>query len=284
MIEELTSGIDWISCTLGKHESGYQQWRGDALHALQQVAREGNEIIPRKLLGFEGISSGNCFVGENDTLGFAQFSGEKADFAIDYVLAPKVNVSRLDVQLTVKTTVAIPNEGKRCYRAAMDSNKRLHEGRRRKIWIIIGSDGGDTMYIGSPSSDQRGRIYNKEVQSEDIHYTRCWRYEVVLRNELSTELVASVPHDHFERAEYCMAFVLDWLAKRGVSIPNLVAGGATAQPIKRTRPSDIERKLRWLREQVRPSIRLLGELGYLGSARLALGLDLEEEPPSDYRG
>jgi DNA relaxase NicK len=284
MIEEITAGIDWLSVSLARSEAGYTLWRGNVLYALEQVASDGNTVAERKMLGFEGLASGNCFVGFNETLGYAQFSGDKANYAFDYAMHPRAKVSRLDVQLTVKTDVMNVNEGKRCYRGAMDNNKNIRDGRKRKIWIIMGSDGGDTCYIGAASSDQRARIYNKEVQSEDISYTRCWRYEVVLRNELSTELAASVPNEDTERAEFCVSFIVDWLSKRGVSIPNVVSSRATPLPIKRTRPTDVERKLKWLREQVRPAVRGLKELGYLGSAKLALGLDLEEEPPDWYKG
>jgi hypothetical protein len=284
MIEEITAGIDWISISLGKSEWGYELWRGEVLYALHQVAKEGNQTEHRKMLGYEGLASGNCFVGFNETTGYAQFSGDKANYAFDYAMHPRAHVSRLDVQVTIRTDVMNVREGKRCYRAAMDSNKNLREGRKRKIWLIVGSDGGDTCYIGAASSDQRARIYNKEVQSEDISYTRCWRYEVVLRNELSTELAASVPNQDAERAQFCVSFVADWLSKRGISIPNLVSKRATALPIKRTRPTDVERKLNWLRYQVRPTIRVLRELGYFGSAKIALGLDVEEEPPEWQKG
>jgi hypothetical protein len=270
MIERLTAGIDWVSCTLGKGEQGYQIWKGEALYALQKVCDEGYQLLPRKLQGFEGLSAGNCFVGENDYRGFVQFTGEKADWAYDYVMHPKAHYARIDIQLTVKTDILDANEGKRCYRAAMDNNTSLSTGRRRKIWLIVGSDGGDTLYIGSQSSDQRARIYNKEVQSEDINYTRCWRYEVVLRNELSTQLARTGLNQTTARAEYCLAFCAQWLAKRGVSIPGLVSRTVIALPIERTLPTDIEKKLKWLREQVSPTYRYLCEMGLRDAAEEAL--------------
>lgn len=277
MIEQVTAGVDWVSCTLGVNEVDYQVWKGDALYALQKVCDEGYTLITRKLLGFEGYGAGNSFVGENATHGYAQFTGEKAHWAYDYLIHPKAHYSRIDLQITAKYEVAALNEGKRCYRAAMDNNKALPSGRRRKIWLIIGSDGGDTCYIGSASSDQRARIYNKEIQSEAISYTRCWRYEVVWRNELATLLARNVLNGVTPREHHIMAIVLDWLAKRGVKLPDMARREVVVLPIERTRPTEHEASLKWLREQVRPTLERLRQANLYHQALGALGIDTPVE-------
>lgn len=272
MIERLTAGIDWVSCTLGKDELDYQVWKGDALYALQRVLDEGYQLTPRRLLGYEGLSAGNCFFGENERHGYAQFSGEKADWAYDYLAHPKTHYSRIDVQITVKRDKMDRSEGKRCYNGANRANEALPPGRRRRLYFMAGSDGGYTAYLGSPSSDQRGRIYNKEVQSEDQLYTRCWRYEIVLRNELATQLAYQLAHSDASRTDFCLQTVLAWLDKRGVRVPGLVPGRETALPIERTTPTDVERKLRWLSEQVQPSVAYLVGLGFRDAVLELLGL------------
>ena len=277
MIEKVTAGVDWISCTLGKEHIGYQTWKGDALYALEQISKAGYQTNPRKLLGYEGIAAGNCFVGENETHGYAQFSGEKADYAFSYLAHPQAHYSRLDVQVTVKRTKMDANEGKRCYRASIDNNALLPKGRRRKIWIIVGSDGGDTVYVGSPSSEQRARIYNKEVQSEDVEFSRCWRYEVVYRNDLSTQLYTTITNSTLERADECLSQVTNWLTKRGVSIRGLASVGRAVLPIERTKPTDVERKLRWLEHQVKPTVAYLTSLGFRALVADVLDLPLSEE-------
>jgi hypothetical protein len=262
MIEWVTSGIDWMSTTLGVERDGYHEWRRDAFAQLEVIARDGGMIKTRRLLGYEGLSSGNCFVGDNGRETYAQFTGERAHYAFDAIYHEQAKVSRLDLQVTVKTDVMNKNEGKRCYRAAIDANEGIPDGRRRKVWIIVGSDGGDTCYIGSASSEQRARIYNKEVQSEDIQFTRCWRYEVVLRNELSSGAARHIASTARNREKCILDFVVSWLARRGVVIAGLGADWGTALPIERTRPTDIEAKLRWLKTQVAPTIKYLCEAGY----------------------
>jgi hypothetical protein len=277
MIDEITAGVDWLSCSLAKEHIDYQVWRGDVYYALDSIAKDGYKVVPRKLLGYEGLSAGNCFVGDNDGGTYAQFSGEKANFAFDYVDHPQAKYSRLDVQMTVKYSVTNYNEGRRCYDAAMDHNSRIQSGGRRKIYIIIGSDGGDTVYLGAPSSEQRARIYNKEVQSEDVAFTRCWRYEIVLRDELSTQLYRQLTGDPFTRADECVAFVITWLATRGVVLPDLVRWSTSPVPIRRSRPTDVERKLAWLKHQVAPTVRYLTESGYRSQALDALGVEEKDQ-------
>lgn len=261
-IELVTSGIDWLSCTLHKEAYGYQEWRGNALHALELVAKEGYELKRRGLLGYEGLSCGNCFVGENDHGSFAQFTGEKADWAFGYVMHPSAHFSRVDVQTSVKYREYQANIGKRAYRDSIRANEALPAGRKRKIWIIVGSDGGDTVYIGSASSDQRCRIYNKERQSDDIRYTRAWRYEVVFRNELATSFAKNLSASVISRADYCLETCVAWCTTRGVDIQAFGSGTGVVLPLQRTLPTDVERKLNWLAHQVRPTVEYLCKLGF----------------------
>lgn len=277
MIERITAGLDWISCTLGKDEEGYQLWKGNALYALEKVCDAGYVLVPRKLLGFEGLSAGNCFVGENETNAYAQFSGEKADWAYDFLSHPNAHYSRIDAQVTVKRDVMDLKEGRRCLNAANRANADLPSGRKRNIRYMAGSDGGFTLYVGAASSTQSCRIYNKEVQSEDITYSRCWRYEVVLRNELSTQLAHTLANTTAARADFCVSFCTAWLAKRGVHIRGLEHSRGAALPIERTMPTDVERKLRWLKEQVQPSVEYLIGLGFRDAVLELLGLIVKSE-------
>jgi hypothetical protein len=262
MIERVTTGIDWLSQSLGDEREGYGVWRRNCIQALEGIAKQGYGMKTRRLLGYEGFSAGNNFVGDNGRETYCQYSGENAHHVFDAVYHPKAKVSRLDLQVTVKSAVMDKNEGKRCYRAAIHANEALPTARRRKVWIIIGSDGGDTTYIGSASSEQRGRIYNKEVQSEEIQYTRCWRYEVVLRNELSSSAARQVACAATNREKLILEMVATWLCRRGVTIAGLGADGHAVLPIERTRPTEVEAKLKWLQTQVRPTIAYLCSIGY----------------------
>lgn len=277
LITEVMAGIDWISVTLVKGALDYQVWRGDAHYALEQIAKRGNAIQHRKLQGYEGLSTDNCFIGENDEGSFAQFTGESANWAYDYLIHPKAHCSRIDIQMTVQTDEMNNNEGKRCLREARNFNKTLLQSRRRKIDFWLGDDGADTVYIGSTSSDQRGRIYNKDKQSEDIRFTKCWRYEAVLRNDYATRMYRKLSLEGIERADECLAFSIDFFRQRGVMVRGLEhIRPVELRPIVKV-PTDVERKLEWLRKQVQPTLRKLRDLGYYREGvNAALGEGWEE--------
>jgi hypothetical protein len=270
MIERLTAGIDWLSMSLPADDVSAMQWVYMGHQALEEIADEGQELQSRRLLGFEGVSCGNCFVGANDHHIYMQFTGNYANHYFDRVYHPGAKVSRMDMQVTAKFDVMPRNVAKEAYREAKCASDALPDGRKRKVWIIVGSDGGDTTYIGSASSEQRARIYNKEVQSEDIEHVRSWRYEVVLKNALSTRMAREVSGRAIERPSFIKSVICTWLSERGVGIDRLGDYTGVTLPIERTLPTDIERKLTWLKTQVAPTIKYLCSRGYRDTLLLSL--------------
>jgi DNA relaxase NicK len=261
-VETVTAGVDWISASLGREEIDNQTWLYDAIHALEAVQSYGNTYKRRSLLGFDGWESGGCFVGSNEVRHYAQFAGKYAHDAYHYLEHPKVNVSRIDLQVTIKYSEELLREGRYQYAKAVHHNKALHQARQRKIHLYAGSDGGDTVYVGSPSSDTRGRIYNKDKQSGDKAYQRSWRYEVVLRNHYCGRLFHQLIHEVDAINTIIVPSVVEYYRERGINILGLGdMGGRAISPPKQPR-SDVARKLAWIRAQVVPTIRKLAELGY----------------------
>lgn len=261
-ITRATAGIDWLTMTVREESDGYHEWRNTAVKCIERVADEGYQLGDRALLGYVGVSAGNCFLGDREGVTLCQITGEKADWAYPLLYNEAAHYSRIDVQITTQYDVMDANIGKKAYRDSLRANEALPAGRKRKVWIIIGSDGGDTCYIGSASSEQRARIYNKEVQSEDIAYSRCWRYEVVFRNDLATGFTRGQRLSHLSQESYCLATVDAWLSKRGVGMGLIGGMGDVVLPLARTLPTDVERKLKWLTSQVRPTIRYLCSIGF----------------------
>lgn len=262
VIDKVTSGVDWISATLGREEIDNQTWLYDAIHALEEVQSVGNTYRRRSLLGFDGWESGGCFVGSNDKLHYAQFAGSYAHQAYTYLEHPKVHCSRIDLQVTIQYSDELLKEGRYQYARALRHNKALPTHRQRKIHLFAGSDGGDTVYVGSPSSEQRGRIYNKDKQSNDTAYKRSWRYEAVYRNQYADHVYRRCISEGVEVNTSIIQTVVEFFRERGISILGL--GDWQGRPVSVTKAADtdVERKLRWIRNQVVPTIRKLAELGY----------------------
>lgn len=260
--ETVYSGVDWISGTLGREEIDNQTWLYDNLHALSDVQSLGNTYKRRSLLGFDGWESGGCFVGSNDTMHYAQFAGKYANDAYRMVEHPKVHISRIDLQITVKYDIELIREGRFQYASAIRHNKGLPEHRRRKIHLYAGSDGADTIYVGSASSETRGRLYNKAKQSNETAYERSWRYEVVYRNEYAASMFRRLIAADNEAPAIVLSQVLTWYAERGIMVLDVDYHGGDAIAPPKSPTTDVDRKLRWIRNQVVPTIRKLAELGY----------------------
>lgn len=260
--QTVSCGVDWISGTLGRNEIDNQTWLYDCLHALTEVQQYGNTYKRRSLLGFDGWESGGCFVGSNDTTHYAQFAGKYANDAYHYLEHPKVHISRLDIQITVQYDIELIKEGRYQYAHAVHYNKGLPEYRRRKINLYAGSDGGDTVYVGSPSSDVRGRLYNKAKQSNEQAYERSWRYEVVFRNEYAHKLFGRLISEDNETSKLILAQVVAWYAERGIVVLDVGVERTDTITAPKQPKSDVERKLRWVKNQVVPTIRKLAALGY----------------------
>lgn len=261
-VETTYVGVDWLSATLGREEVDDQVWLADCLHALYGIQMLGNTIKRRSLLGFDGWESGGCFVGSNEERHYAQFAGKYAHDAYHFVEHPKVHISRIDLQITVQYDIELIKEGRFQYARSIHHNKSLPEHRQRKIHLYAGSDGADTVYLGAPSSDVRGRIYNKAKQSNEQAYERSWRYEVVYRNEHASRVFRGLLDQYTAPTDFILSQVAYWYSERGVVILGMgdSIGNALAPPKSPT--SDVDRKLRWIRNQVVPTIRKLAELGY----------------------
>ncbi len=261
-LTKVSAGVDWISGTLGREELDDQSWMSDCLYALSDIQALGNTYKRRSLLGFDGWECAGCFVGSNDTMHYAQFAGKYAHDAYKYLEHPKVHISRIDLQVTVQYDIELLKEGKYQYARAIHHNKALPEHRRRTINLFAGSDGGDTVYVGSPSSDQRGRIYNKQRQSLDNAYKHSWRYEAVYRNTYASSVFRRIIATSDALDTIIVPTVVEFFRERGLSILGLGDRSGNVIEMERTPPSDVDRKLRWIKNQVIPTIRKLAELGY----------------------
>jgi len=260
--QSVFAGVDWISGSLEREAVDDQQWLYDCMSGLWAIAELGNVYKRRPLLGFDGWEAAGCFVGSNETHHYAQFAGKYAHDAYRMLEHPKVHIARIDVQITVQYDIELPKEGRFQYARAVHHNKGLPAHRQRKINLYAGSDGGDTVYVGSPSSDVRGRLYNKAKQSMDASYERSWRYEVVYRNAYAARMFRQLLNADIAAAAIISTNVVAWYHARGVDVLDL--GNRAEHPLAPlgTPKSDVDRKLKWIKQQVVPTIRKLAEMGY----------------------
>lgn len=273
-IEEVRAGVDWISCTLHSEAKNRWVWANECVGVVLDVAKQGFDVRESGLQGYRGIAVGGCFAGDREDGSYLQLSGAHAQTYLSRVLRSDLHVSRIDLAVTCRFAVMPKQLGADAQNVASKAGESSRDGSRaRKVYFMSGSDGGYTLYIGSPSSAQRGRLYNKEVQSDTPDYERCWRYEVVYKNALAMAILREVSKMQDEQiSAYCARNVEQWYLLRGVSCPWATVRNDYVLPVIKTPPSDAAKKLRWLETQVRPAIYWLCEHGYGNDAADALGV------------
>jgi len=274
-IEQVRAGLDWLSLTLDISAKDGQDWAAECIAIIGEIAEEGHAVGTFGLNGYKGVMSGGSFYGKRDDGWYMQLSGANAQAHYRRIMRPDVQCARLDLAVTVQFRVMPKGLGDTLYQEAAKSAQTLSSGRARKIWIMSGTDGGFTLYIGSPRSDQRGRVYNKEVQSDTPEFARCWRYEVVLRNALADQQYASICAVHEIYAPLIVSSVVsEWYNVRGVATPWQTEHYNAVLPVIKKNPSDATRKLLWLEKQVKPAVKWLKEHGYEAEVFAALDIPI----------
>jgi DNA relaxase NicK len=138
------------------------------------------------------------------------------------------------------------------------------------LWI--GGEGGITAYLGDRTSSYFGRIYDKEVESGDVAYTACWRYEVECKAAVAAEVtrMASATQD---LVAFAAGYVWGWWDERGVEPIYTVKTAYREATATRHTQAD-ENTLGWLRQAVRPSVERLIGRGRILETYDALGLTI----------
>lgn len=274
----VSAGIDYISATIPHENPDAIEWYSKCTQYLETIARTGIEAKSVKRQGYEGTSVGGSFVGVRDDGYFCTISGERAQEGFSAAYSYNPHVSRLDVQCTIRTPIADRYAASRARDAIVTSNEALGGARQRNATLIEDLRGGATCYIGSRASLQFARIYNKEAESGEEQYNNCWRYEVQLKNALATKTAEQFRLSEYSQSMQAAVFVRQWLRKRGVKAPWKADAELHALPTVDKHTSDVETRLLWLREQVRPAIRRLLKLGLRDTIIETLGLN---DSPND---
>jgi hypothetical protein len=263
-IDAVHAGVDWISCSLPTTADGHWTWANVCNAVVMEIADNGERVGDKGLMGYRGIAAGGSFAGSREDGSYVQLAGHYAGKFLPRIIRGDLHFSRIDVAVTVQFQTMPSDLGRRLEAMAAEAvRSSIGQSRRRSICHMEGNDGGYTLYIGSPNSEQRARIYNKEVQSDDPNYNRCWRFEVVFKNVLAMEFaeqLSALPQSKVQNL--CAIVVKQWLHLRGVPCPWFTDDAYNVLPITRANPTDAQRKLKWLEKQVKPTVRFLVENGF----------------------
>jgi len=256
-LQSVSSRIDWLTATTQSDDIGLQwltkyRTRADNEGLLQQE---------HSFKGFTGMGTDGFTWMYNPTTGWYMVilsSGTAAQYWRD--IAPKsTNITRIDLAVTVLGVTPYEELIGDTYSAIDDENKR-----QRKYALLVSSDSGATLYVGSRYSMNYGRLYDKGVESGEYKPGNLFRYEVEIKKPASYNVAMELAHK-IRRGEHQESMVLNyvyhWFYTRGVE-PVFEADMNYVSPDIQARISTKDSQLAWLRTSVRPTVQRLLEAGF----------------------
>jgi hypothetical protein len=261
-----SAGIDWLTCTSDKDSVGLAWF--EIFNALAGEPKDWANPW------YSGKADDHLRWGYNPKIGYVLIvSGEMSEVVWARTVPIERKVTRIDVQVTVE--LQEPN-----LKLAKDGYSDNATSNFRKYGLIQNSRNGQTLYVGSRTSAQFGRLYDKGVESTLADPGKLWRYEVELKkpvaNSVAKQLASWCDSNSGELHYAIVPFVFDWFLHRGVG-PVFTRDGENniVVEVGRRVTSD-EKKLEWLRTQIRPTVQYLLGRGKADLLSEALGCRVEQ--------
>lgn len=265
IVDFLDCGVDYITSTSASRSSTRELLAvGEKL--MKREYRNGGIEKSWGMSGFTGWCCGHVQMGRRGQEGIVRLGSIVAQDKWRMVHAAGSNVSRLDLQVTTRTETPARKSIARHFRQASRWSKASPG--RSTVSIFSTSDGPSTVYCGKRSSDQFGRIYDKGAESGLDHWTNAVRYEVEMKAERAMR-AADFLASQSKPLVQVQSLVSTFFSGRGCDLQWTWADTNISCPRSR---SDLERRLRWIEESVRPSVLLLMHRGKSKEVLAALGL------------
>jgi hypothetical protein len=258
--------VDWLTATAyrnRKHEEFYET--GKML--IEANAKLGNDVSNWKAQGYHGLKCAGVRVGLRHDTFICQLSSDDARESWKTVAALATNVSRLDLQVTYEFEQAQKDFFIEEHKQAVAG--KSGRGRKPNVTLITSSLLGDSIYLGQRSSDVYARCYDKGMESKCAPRYKLIRHEIELKRDAAARTVQrlqAAPSESFLTIEMVSNHMaLKHLRTASHNSSNRESARARQLP-------DNDRRLRWLRSAVKPSVAILLQAGRIGDVLECLGL------------
>lgn len=275
------AAIDYIRVTLPARASDHEAiaFASEARLALG-IGGGQDEGKKARYLGYYGEERGGVFYGARHDGWMVQASGHAADAVARLKMAKTARCTRLDLALTIwfserqeKIASIVAQEAKTARETGL-----AHAS--TKIQLIDGFGDGDTVYIGSRTSEQFARVYDKERESGKAYYVNAWRFEIEYKGDRATPLWTALRTDGY-RSDQIGETVVSWFRERGISYPPGVSIIPGVPPQRVRDETEDTRLLAWLATSVKPTVRRLFDKNLGQAVYFALGLGDDEQKSTD---
>lgn len=266
-ITDITASCDWLTRTFSQNRIRDLVWK-DYHDWVGILTKEGHDYQTWQWMGYEGVSIGGASWGHREDGDILRLTSGVAERLFDTFAHYDGNCSRLDVALTVTFAKPIKNLASRAYR---DIALLAEPANIRTYSIIENTRGGETLYAGSRSSDQFGRLYDKNAEQGKGEIGQRWRWEVEFKAARAKAALAKLTGSR-DRATLYASIVSGFFTPRQIEVPAGISAQEVAIEVDAT-PTDDEKQIAWLRRQVRPVVERLFRRGRAADVIEALHIE-----------
>jgi hypothetical protein len=242
------AGLDYL--TLTSRDPNATHLANVALELFATTHADGDKRREWSWMGYQGWCNRTTSWGNRHDGQILRVSGPLADLAFPKAYPHADSCSRIDLQVTAEMP-----RGK-CDLASGGYHRAVADARRRgaplKVSLIVNSDGGQTLYLGSRKSELFARLYNKEAESGDPHWARNWRWELECKGQRA-QVAARGFQLLSDPRRALLLTVFRHFHDRGVTPPWPLVDGETL-PVPKAPRSNDQRRLDWLATQVKPAL------------------------------
>lgn len=258
-------GVDYLTATAYRTGDGHP-FRDFGQHLLEQSALAGNEVRPYRERDYRGYQAGGVICGTRADTHLIRLSSDEARDHWREVYRRSTNVSRIDLQLTLRLAREYEPYIREQHHTAMTAKQG--RGRRREVELRWNSVKGDTLYLGTRTSDIFARVYDKGRQEKWCPPGLLIRQEIEYKRKVA-KAVAEQLHSMESDTIGIAPLVSTYISRFGLQTRT---NEELNVQYARGRTTSIDLKRRWLSQAVKPSVARLVECGMLQEALDALGL------------
>lgn len=200
-------GVDYITAT-ARTDDHRQAFHAIGKQLCAEEEKQGSAVRPWRFSGYRGLTADGVSWGVRPEDTIIRLSSNLASEFWTMVFPNSDNVSRLDVQVTVKEVAPVT----KVLQSIRRSTHRGKPGRGRpsKYHFHVERAGPTAITIGSRASDVYLRAYDKGVESGLEYYANTLRYEAELKGRqarhVAAELAASSHPETWIAAYICRIF------------------------------------------------------------------------------
>ena len=267
---EVVSGVDWITIT-SQEEVIFNVVHSFFLSWLDFINDEDGDIKPVRWQfkgGYVGLALPGFRIGRGKQGYIAILSASCCNnLYSDIINLVPIKITRMDLYVDASVApMAITGLAEKCYR-----DLSIGALKARDYALVQNTKGGETLYVGSRSSANFGRLYDKGSEKAES-VGQLFRYEIETKppvaQALSEELTQA---EYSDVPRFISSYVHNWFKARGIR-PVFTPTDFVNQVNIGTMVSDEKRQLNWLKSHVRGTVQRLINKGREREVIEALGL------------